>query len=93
MYGSRFSGFRRGCSSFLRFAPKFVLDNYGSAAESSTYRGAIRSREYLALALRNLNDGYHSYQRGDTRSRALRFLQFGAVQNDQFTLQKMSQTP
>jgi len=49
------------------------------------------TQEYLALALRALPNGYHSYQRGDTRSRALRFLQFGAVQNIELTLQKMSQ--
>jgi hypothetical protein len=48
-------------------------------------------REYLALALRNLNDGYHSFMRGDTRSRTLRFLQLSAVQDVELTLQKMSQ--
>jgi hypothetical protein len=48
---------------------------------------------FLALALRALPNGYHSYQRGDTRSRALRFLQPSAVQNVELTLQKMSQAP
>jgi hypothetical protein len=49
--------------------------------------------EYLALALRNLNHGHHSYQRGNTRSCALRLLQSCAVQNPQLHVQKVPEAP
>ena len=38
--GSRFFGLLRDSCGYLRVDPKFLLDNYGSPAESSTYRGA-----------------------------------------------------
>jgi len=60
--------------------------------ESSTYRGA-KHPGVPALALRNFDHGHHSCQRGYTRSCAVRLLQFGAVQNQQLSMQKVPPAP
>jgi hypothetical protein len=57
--GSRFFGLLLVSYANPRVDPKFLLDNYGSPAESSTYRGA-KHPGVPALALRALPNGYHS---------------------------------